>query len=270
MSRQRKVLEKIAFTVSMLEAGFTFQESLRRLSEESLIVSRDIAEHWQDLRKKVVAGENGALSSLRTFVRQLQLQEELEALVRKMNSLPLLQSIVCGGIFFLCLMSRLIFFGFFLANPDYLAFGLLILGTLLFLWIFISMKRDFWLVPWIHGLGLLEAKIESGKTLQQSLSEVPELRSLEKNPRLQKSPLFDPAQHSWTLVQEAALRGTPLLPLLRSSQNYLIEGLRQECEQRSLKLSFFFLIPLYGMFLPANLLIILGPMLQSFQTLPES
>ncbi len=275
MNPQTKIIDRLSFMLSMLESGFTFQESLRRLGTENVTVSRAIAAEWIQIRDDIQSGGSTAIASLKTFIEQLRLSDELSNLRSKVIALPTLQALISCGIFLVCAVARVLQFGFRIYWSDLISMGLLVLGWAAFIFIRSLMTKDLWLTEWIQTLSLLESRMQSGKTLQQALAEVragyrdrPRSRQwralMHESPRPRKvSELYSSAEESWKLIEEGASRAIPILPLFASCRKNLLFSLKNSCEERGTRLAFLFLLPLYLFFLPACLSIILSPLLHS-------
>jgi hypothetical protein len=274
MPYRRNLIDQLEVIKSLIQSGFTLQESLTLSNPpQDLLVPVDFAEDWQNLRAQILEGEFSALSGIQGLISRIELDVEVSEAYQKTTSMPQAQSYVCGVLVLGALALRFCFFDSDFQNTDVAACVLLVAATSTQIGIYRYFLRESWFHDWLKFIQNLENQIRCGKTPQQSLRDQINFRI---NPKIPKEllqtelplpsnktgPLEENARKSWKLICLAQTRGISLGQFIQHQRERLLKKLISHYASAATQLSLLMLVPLYFLFLPACLLVILGPLMQ--------
>jgi hypothetical protein len=256
---------------SFLECGFTFQEALHlHQPRRKLRMPPELAEDWLRLRKQIQSGEAAGSQLLGTFISKLEFQLEMAESLKRATAMPIAQCVVCLVIFVMTLLFRVGLFSSGWTTVDGVAALFLTFAVLLQSALLRHFLKDRWFGEWLQFLQNLEMRIRNGKTPQGSLQELNQHNSAQRIPielrkpclpSSRKEALYEEAFSAWEQIWSAFERGGSIGKILEAQRRRLGRLWRERQQQKTLRLSFLSLIPLYFFFLPACLLVLLGPLL---------
>ncbi len=279
MPYRRNLIDQFEVIKSLIQSGFTFQESLNLANpDRSLLVPAEFAREWQEIKIQILEGQLSGAQALQSLISRIELDVEVSEAFQKTSAMAVAQSYICGFLFLGALILRVWLSDAPFQVTDGLAFLMIAIAALSQWKIYRHFLRESWFHDWLKFISNFESQIRSGKTPQQALQEnrerlnkkIPEyLLDPEKNSEPNRTakknigPLEKSAQKSWNLIWLAHSRGLGLGQFLERQREILLKKLLAHYSIAATRLSLLMLIPLYLLFLPACLMVMLGPLLAS-------
>ncbi len=248
--------------------------------------SREWAERWIEVRRRIQNGEGSALEALAQFRKSVDLELRVSRLVAKRSLLPIAQAGAVGLSALLFLVATQTLFGDIfrlLASELFCVLGLMGLGVFWISRLMRAYRKELWFLEWLDFISGLASRVSWGQSLlvawQQGLASVrknQELKNfLESSYGLAQN--YEPlpihktnqrdrrllhCQTRWAQVHRLFIANERVLPLLQKELDRAFESFQDDLEKNAELLGVKLMLPLFGCFAPAYLLMLLAPLIR--------
>jgi hypothetical protein len=248
--------------------------------------SREWAERWIEVRRRIQNGEGSTLEALAQFRKSVDLELRVSRLVAKRSLLPIAQAGAVGLSALLFLVATQTLFGDIfrlLASELFCVLGLMGVGVFWISRLMRAYRKELWFLEWLDFISGLASRVSWGQSLlvawQQCLACVrknQELKNfLESSYGLAQN--YEPlpthktnerdrrllhCQTRWAQVHRLFIANERVLPLLQKELDRAFESFQDDLEKNAELLGVKLMLPLFGCFAPAYLLMLLAPLIR--------
>ena len=291
MKNLEELRDALDIILLRVESGQTLRTALN--DAPRFRCAREWAERWIEVRRRIQNGEGSTLEALAQFRKSVDLELRVRRLVAKRSILPLAQAGAVGLTALLFLVATQSFFAdIFRLLPLELACVLGLMGIGIF-WIsrlMIAYQKELWFLEWLDFMSALASRVSWGQSLlvawRQGLSTIrknPALRTflqtsyglaqnyeplpISKTPERDRRLLH--CQTRWAQVHRLFIANERVLPILQKELDQAFDSFRDDLEKNAELLGVKLMLPLFGCFAPAYLLMLLAPLIRPlFQAEP--
>jgi hypothetical protein len=284
MKNLGQLRDALDIVILRIESGLTLLNALD--DAPRFRCAREWGELWIELRRRVQNGEGSALDALVQFRKSVDLELRVRRLVAKRSLLPVAQAAAVGLSALLFLLATQTLFGdiFRLQPLELLAvLGLMGFGAFWISYLMRAYRRDLWFLEWLDFVSALASRLSWGQSLLVawrqglvSLRKMPDLKKfLETSYELAQN--YEPlperssgardkrllhCQTRWAQVHRLFIANERVLPLLQKELDRAFDSFQDDLEKNAELLSVKLMLPLFGCFAPAYLLMLLAPLIR--------
>ncbi len=282
-----KLADCLDLVLLRLRTGSTLQNSLQELP--NLKATDKISLEWVKIREQIKAGEIPADQSIKSFSKNLRLQQKTMELLQEKTLMPRFQSYVISILSILLFCIAEFSFPQNLRpdlNESLLAAILILLSALTIHRMMKHFEATLWLSEWIMWLSQIRSSLAWGHTLASAMSKSVDQNFLKTLPKalatrlnelklfctqgechpqkiIEKDSCICEAMEHLAWIQKLIEEGRPIGDLIDEILKHLGPAFERRLSKSAQLLSLKILAPLFLLSLPAFMILLFAPLLRN-------